>query len=95
MDTTSNNSTANQKVVCPHCEAQVLPSQKELELLVRTMEISIDEKTPENIYKKRLEQCGRCEYLHEKIICMQCGCYVKIRALYLDNNCPNPKKSKW
>lgn len=96
METYLNNGAARNKTApCLHCEAQVLPSEKELEVLVKTMEISENELTPQEIYRERLDICNECEYLQENIVCKECGCYVKIRALYKDNQCPNPYGAKW
>lgn len=96
MNNLFDNGAVNKMTApCLHCEAQVLPSEKELEVLVKTMEISENELTPQEIYRERLDICNECEYLQENVVCRECGCYVKIRALYRDNQCPNPYGRKW
>lgn len=46
-------------------------------------------RTPDDAYAARLEQCRRCEAL-DNGTCMQCGCYVEMRAARRDMHCPMP-----
>ena len=48
--------------------------------------VSDSEKTIEEVYKKRLEICGKCNYLVEGL-CILCGCYVEIRAAKAAQSC--------
>ncbi len=50
-------------------------------------------RTPDDIYEIRLQTCKACASL-ESGTCMQCGCYVEMRAARLDMHCPC-KEAKW
>lgn len=45
------------------------------------------QRTPDDLYAARLEQCRRCDAL-DNGTCMQCGCYVEMRAARIDMHCP-------
>lgn len=47
-------------------------------------------RTPDDVYEVRLQACKACPYL-EAGTCMQCGCYVEMRAARIDMHCPAPK----
>ncbi len=49
----------------------------------------------DDVYKDRLLQCSECKYLELGTTCMQCGCYVEIRAKLRDASCPLPKNKRW
>lgn len=44
-------------------------------------------RTPDEDYAARLGQCRACDAL-DAGTCMQCGCYVKMRAARCDMHCP-------
>lgn len=46
-------------------------------------------RTPDEAYASRLEHCRSCESLQNGT-CMQCGCYVEMRAARMDMHCPLP-----
>lgn len=50
-------------------------------------------RTPDDVYETRLQACKNCENL-EAGTCMQCGCYVEMRAARADMHCPAPE-AKW
>lgn len=43
--------------------------------------------TPDAAYEQRLLGCKACDELQNGT-CMQCGCYVEMRAARLDMHCP-------
>ena len=49
-------------------------------------------RTPDAEYTARLEHCRTCPSLNAGT-CMQCGCYVEMRAARLDMHCP--KEGQW
>lgn len=49
-------------------------------------------RTPDGAYAARLEFCRACESLQNGT-CMQCGCYVEMRAARIDMHCP--LENKW
>ena len=48
--------------------------------------------TPDAAYAARLACCKACDALNAGT-CMQCGCYVEMRAARLDMHCP--KEGQW
>jgi len=48
------------------------------------------EKASEQTYQLRLDECVSCHYLKDGF-CMACGCYVELRAIKRDGNCPYDK----
>jgi hypothetical protein len=49
----------------------------------------------DEVYKSRLLQCSKCRYLDSGVTCLQCGCFVQIRAKLADANCPISKQNGW
>lgn len=50
-------------------------------------------RTPDDMYETRLLACKACESLASGT-CMQCGCYVEMRAARIDMHCP-AREAKW
>ena len=50
-------------------------------------------RTPDDVYEPRLQACKACGSL-ESGTCMQCGCYVEMRAARIDMHCPD-REAKW
>ena len=48
------------------------------------------DRTPEEVYQRRLETCKACDYL-ETGTCLACGCYVELRAVSKRGRCPYRK----
>ena len=44
-------------------------------------------RTPDEVYEQRLTACKACTELQNGT-CMQCGCYVEMRAARIDMHCP-------
>lgn len=44
-------------------------------------------RTPDDTYEQRLKSCQACAALVNGT-CMQCGCYVEMRAARIDMHCP-------
>lgn len=80
---------------CPHCQSKFLPTTEEIEQIVKMTKVDESQKTDELLYKERLAACKSCAYFEEDILCMQCGCFVAVRALYKNKKCPHPNGSKW
>ncbi|KNY27811.1 DUF6171 family protein [Pseudobacteroides cellulosolvens] len=49
----------------------------------------------DEVYEHRLLQCRECKYLELGTTCMQCGCFVEIRAKLRDLGCPLSKHKRW
>jgi hypothetical protein len=49
----------------------------------------------DEVYEFRLLQCMECKYLEFGTTCLQCGCFVQIRAKIADAGCPLSKQKRW
>ena len=58
---------------------------------IRISLIDDDERTCEDEYRERLRICEGCDDLSSGS-CLQCGCFVELRAAYKDMHCPSVKK---
>ncbi|MCC8042753.1 MAG: DUF6171 family protein [Oscillospiraceae bacterium] len=47
-----------------------------------------DQKVYDEVYKEQLEICKRCDSLEEGT-CLECGCYVEMRAIKKRLTCPS------
>lgn len=80
---------------CKKCLLREMAEQDVLEsITVRIDKLSENEKTDEEIYSKRLNECKNCENLISGV-CMKCGCYVEFRAAFKKQKCPDVKNRKW
>lgn len=48
------------------------------------------DRTPDGIYRARLECCAGCDHLVSGT-CLKCGCYPEFRAAFVRNDCPAKK----
>ena len=71
------------------CLVGEMPDQAELARILRERIDTIpeEERTPEEEYTRRLEQCRACGDLNRGT-CALCGCYVEIRAARQEQRCP-------
>lgn len=51
-------------------------------------------KVDDDIYISRLTLCKSCDNLISGM-CLKCGCYVEIRAILKDKDCPDYNNHKW
>lgn len=51
-------------------------------------------KVDDDIYISRLTLCKNCDNLISGM-CLKCGCYVEIRAILKDKDCPDYNNRKW
>ena len=74
---------------CRRCLLRELAEGRELyeAVIAYRAELSDDERTADGEFNGRLEKCGSCQYLNNAT-CMQCGCFVEIRAAKRDIHCP-------
>ncbi|RCX13489.1 hypothetical protein DFR58_11725 [Anaerobacterium chartisolvens] len=49
----------------------------------------------DSTYEYRLSQCRDCKYLEFGVTCLQCGCFIRIRAKLADAGCPLSKRKRW
>ncbi len=51
-------------------------------------------KVNDDLYVKRLSFCKECDNLISGM-CLKCGCYVEIRAVFRNKSCPDFDDKKW
>ncbi len=56
--------------------------------------IPLHNRADSSLYQKRLSICKQCDSLIS-CTCIKCGCYIELRAAFLNQSCPNGKDSKW
>ena len=77
---------------CPVCE-----SKKELASMQMTPELVEEMAEAEPIadfcgdeeLQRRLDICGACPRLQDKMTCAECGCFVQFRARHATAHCAN------
>ena len=80
---------------CKRCLLYEAAEEATLESIKERIEkLSEKEKSPVELYEKRLNECKCCDNLISGV-CMKCGCYVEFRAAFKKNNCPNVKDRRW
>lgn len=74
---------------CRRCLLRELAEGRELYESVKAYrnELSEDVRAADAEFESRLDSCRACKYL-QNATCMQCGCYVEIRAAKKDIHCP-------
>lgn len=80
-----------EKIVCRHCLLEEMndeDAKKVVRNYLDTMEPA--EKAAENVYSDRLMCCRQCDRLINGT-CLDCGCYVEIRAAMKKADCPQKK----
>ncbi len=80
---------------CKRCLLREMAEEDVLEsIITRIDKLSPKEKSDDELYAKRLNECKNCEHLISGV-CMKCGCYVEFRAAFKKNHCPNVKDRRW
>ena len=80
---------------CKRCLLREMAEEDVLEsITTRIDKLSPKEKSDDELYAKRLNECKNCEHLISGV-CMKCGCYVEFRAAFKKNNCPNIMDRRW
>ncbi len=49
----------------------------------------------DSVYEERLKKCSVCERLAGGLTCMDCGCFVLVRAKKKKMHCPKIGKAEW
>ena len=76
---------------CRKCLLIDADAGKEKEMVYRYIsELSKTEKTPEDLFQKRLATCRMCELL-SAATCQACGCFAEVRAAVTKQKCPYHK----
>lgn len=84
-------------VKCKRCSMEELLSVEEIKAKIPEYLETLDEdiKTDATEYAARLELCSACDGLVFGVTCKYCGCFVQMRALNKNRDCPNPSKKLW
>jgi hypothetical protein len=82
---------------CKGCSASVRHPFAEIEAQMPEYIQTIDpaDRVSDEVYRRRLEACHACPALYYESTCMYCGCYIRMRALRSNKDCPCPEKSRW
>lgn len=81
---------------CKACSISVrLPIERIKDMVDEIVKSGNFNLVSEATYNFRLEQCSGCKYLEYGTTCMQCGCFVQVRALFAEKDCPLPMNSRW
>ena len=69
-------------------------AQRGLNLVKATTEHIITgmKHVPPSVFLQRLEKCKGCDYIQEGFVCSKCGCYMGIKASWLEQKCI---ENKW
>ncbi|MBQ6527270.1 MAG: hypothetical protein IJI38_01970 [Clostridia bacterium] len=72
------------------CRCLLHESYPDMETLIQSVvsSMSEDERTPEALYRARLDVCLACPHLIDGT-CVLCGCYVEARAASRFSACPD------
>lgn len=54
-----------------------------------------EECVADSVYEERLKKCSVCDRLVDGLTCMDCGCFVLIRAKKKRLHCPKTKNTEW
>jgi hypothetical protein len=81
--------------VCRRCLLREMTDENDYYESVKKYRAALPAKkrTPDDAYEERVQLCRSCEFLGSGT-CMQCGCYVEMRAARIDMHCPL-KERKW
>ncbi len=76
------------------CEIPALFQQEQIEQKIAEYLSQLDreECVTDDIYEERLKKCSVCERLAGGLTCMDCGCFVLVRAKKKRLHCP---KAGW
>lgn len=80
---------------CKRClllQAGEKQSYDEIKKYIGTLDSSV--KVSENEYKNRLDLCRKCDQLLSGM-CLKCGCYVEVRAVFKNKSCADADNVRW
>lgn len=79
--------------ICRRCQMEDMQQETSERIRLYVKQLPQDEKVSEEEYRKRLLLCQECNRLLNGI-CVECGCFIEMRAAMLVRHCPLPWK-KW
>lgn len=83
----------NPNRVCKRCLLKDLDRQTRFSNVYEYIQsLPPEQKTPPAAYERRLTLCRECQSLSNGM-CMECGCFVEVRAAKKMQRCPGSKKS--
>ena len=84
-------------IKCKRCNAEDMLLTEQVKAQIPKYLEEIDEKmrVTDKEYQARLELCFECEGLVSGVMCKYCGCFVQMRALIKNTNCPSPLCKRW
>ncbi|MCX7711710.1 MAG: DUF6171 family protein [Clostridia bacterium] len=87
----------NSKNECKGCRRSVRHPFDEVKEKMEEFLLTIpeEEKVSQPVYNMRMSECRQCSGLYYDTTCKYCGCFVQMRAMRKNKDCPHPGKSKW
>lgn len=82
---------------CKGCSASVRYSFEEVKANMADFIKTIDPdlRISDTLYGRRLAMCSGCTGLYYETTCRYCGCFIQMRALRSNMDCPHPAGSRW
>ncbi|WP_028610224.1 DUF6171 family protein [Paenibacillus harenae] len=80
---------------CKGCSDEYRVTDEQIDRILAAPMFSSGISVPDEVYERRLAQCGACPKLQFGTTCAVCGCFVRIAAKYKDRACPLPGGSRW
>ncbi len=76
--------------ICKRCLINET-AEKDQEMLEKYMNaLKLEDQVSQECFEARISTCKSCNYLH-LATCNACGCYVELRAVAKNGNCPHNK----
>lgn len=80
--------------ICKRCLLREQPGEEYFQKLENYIaNLEEEDRVSQEVYEKRLEICGKCEYLMQGM-CRLCGCFVELRASLRVRKCASVP-AKW
>ncbi len=88
-----NDATA--KPPCKGCSADVHVSERQIQRILTSLNAHPDQCVDDEVYEQRMTACLACPSLSYGTTCKHCGCFVAVRAKFIEKGCPNPGHPHW
>ncbi|WP_307202363.1 DUF6171 family protein [Paenibacillus harenae] len=80
---------------CKGCRDDYRVTDEQIDRILSAPMFQSDICVPDEVYERRLAECGNCPKFQYGTTCTVCGCFVRIAAKYKDRACPKAGDSRW
>jgi hypothetical protein len=80
---------------CKGCSADVQVTNKQIQRILHSLNAHPEQCVDDEIYEQRMTACRACPSLAYDTTCMHCGCFVAVRAKFIEKGCPHPGHPVW